>query len=306
MARYNSRLITPPAEEEEIYPYRRVWPSLTFEISILFAVVLVIYLLTRFVNIPTQLYQPINVVLALVPMGLWLAFSWWRERSAVQPRSNLVTLALVTGLVAQAIATPFIQDIIQPERWLSIESAINRIVGYTFTVGIVQAISIYLVMRYTVSSDQYRVRLDGVAYGIASAVGYATVANLQYALAAPVAPSNAAMHLFNQVAILMCNAIIIGYGLSEVIMNSRPFPLILAAAIGLSAFVTGVALPLIAGFTNAGLSVEFPISSASPIRGFLFAAGLLFVLANVFSFLFNVADRQEAELRIEETESLST
>src|SRR5688572_5828122 len=46
---YNPRLLTPP-EEEEIYPYRRVWRSLIVETSLLFALTAVLFVLVNFLR----------------------------------------------------------------------------------------------------------------------------------------------------------------------------------------------------------------------------------------------------------------
>lgn len=303
MARYNTRLITPPSEEEEIYPYRRVWPSITIEAGGMFVFAVALYVVTRFVTLPVQLHRPLNVAMTLLPAGLWLLFSWLRERSVPQPRQNLIAVAVISGLVANAISLPLIEQVLQPSRWLPLESALNRIVGYTFTVGLVQAATIYLTVRYTVWPKHFRIRLDGVAYGAASAVGYATVLNLKFALSTSTIPSTAAMYIFDQTVPLLCCGIIIGYGLAEVAFNQHIFPALLAATIAFSAFVTGLAIPLVSGFANAGISPLHPVSTSNPLLGFLFSAGLLFLVSNIFTFLFNVAERQEAEIRIESAET---
>ncbi|MBZ0298730.1 MAG: PrsW family intramembrane metalloprotease, partial [Anaerolineae bacterium] len=293
MTRYDSRLITPPSEEEEIYPYRRAWLSVALELGTLFGIVLGLYLVTRFISIPEGLYQPLNILIALLPVGIWLIFSWSREARVPRPRQRLVTIVVIAALVANALGLPIIQQVFQVERWLPLQSAINRIIGYTFSVGLIQAILMYLIMRYTIWPDHLRVRLDAVAYGTACAVGYATVVNLDFVLSNATSPDVTAMNVFNQLALLSCGGIIIGYGLAEITFNRYPFPLLLAATIALAAFATGVGIPLIAGFTNAGISPENPVSSVNPILGVLFATGLLAGISIIFSFLFDVAERQE-------------
>lgn len=305
MARFDTRLITPPSEEEEIYPYRRVWSSIAVEAGALFAVAVALYVLTRITPVPARLYQPINITLSLLPAGLWLIFSWRRERSVPQPRQNLIAVAVISGLAANAISLPVIEQVLQPSRWLPLESALNRIVGYAFTIGLVQAVTIYLTMRFTIWPNCMRIRLDGVAYGAASAVGYATVLNLKFVLSTSTVPSIAAMRIFDQIVPLLCGGIIIGYGLAEVAFSRHIFPLLLAATVALSAFVTGIAIPLVSGFANTSISPLNPVSTSNPLLGFLFSAGLLFVVSNIFSFLFTIAERQEAEVKIEDVEGLS-
>lgn len=306
MARYDSRLITPPPEEEEIYPYRRVWVSILIEAGVLFGFVMLLFVLTRFVVIPPRFYQALNIAIALLPLGLWLIFSWWRERFVPQPRRGLLGVAVVSGLAANAISLPFIEQVFQIERWLPLESALNRIIGYTFTVGLVQTLTVYLVLRYSVWPQQFRVRIDGVAYGAASAIGYVTVLNLQFVMTTPSMPFITVTTVFHQVAVLMCCGIVVGYGLAEMAFNRYLFPLLLTATIAVSAFIAGAAIPLTAGFTNAGVSALNPVGSISPILGFLFSAGLLFLVGNIFSFLFNVAERQDSSTSVEDAEGLAS
>ena len=213
-------------------------------------------------------------------------------------------MVVISALLANAISLPLVDQVFQIERWLPLESALNRIVGYTFTAGLVQALIVYLAIRFTTWPDHFRIRLDGVAYGASSAVGYATVLNLKFVLTGTPFPAFAAINTFEQVAILLCIGVVVGYGLAEVAFNQRIFPLLLVATIALSAFIVGAAIPLITGFANARMSVENPVGSVNPLLGLLFSAGLLFVISNVFSFLFNVAERQETEAAIEEAEGL--
>jgi hypothetical protein len=101
------------------------------------------------------------------------------------------------------------------------------------------------------------------------------------------------MNIFNQTAVLIGTGIILGYGLAETRLNNQPFPLLMVAMVALSSFVTGLAIPLVSGFTNASLSTIVSISTASPLLGFLFSTGLLISVGLIFWFLFNNTDREE-------------
>jgi hypothetical protein len=145
-----------------------------------------------------------------------------------------------------------------------------------------------------------------VAYGAAAGIGYATVMNIRLGLYdATALPIFTAINVFDQVAVSLCCGIIIGYGLAEVAFNRQPFPLLLAVTVAFAAFIVGMAIPLTAGLANAGISVLNPASAVTPILSLLFAAALLAVIAAIFSFLFNVAERQETEAVSEEVERLS-
>ena len=305
MAAYDSRLITPPTEEEEIYPYRRVWSSIATEMGIFFSITVILFVAVRFVNLPVNLVPLLNLLLVGLPGILWLIFSWWRERLVPEPRRNLLAVVVIAWLVANGVGRPLITEVFQVERWLPLENAINRIVGYAFTVGLVQAVIVYLVLRYTVWPHNFRVRLDGVAYGAACAVGYATALNIQFVQTTAAAPDITAMNIFGNTALLLCSGIVIGYGLAEVGFNVHPFPLLLTITLAFAALVTGIAIPLIAGFANTAISAANPISGVSPIQGFLFVTALLAVVSFVFNFLFNAAEGQPLQPVVEDAESLT-
>lgn len=296
MGTYDPRyLITPPKEEEEVYPYRRVWPSLGLELGVLFAVTIALFVITRFVTIPPALRYPALIVTAVLPVGLWYAFSVRRERSVPEPRRHLLMVAVVSALAANAIGIPLVRDVLQIDRWLPLDNAINRIVGYTFTVGIVQEFIKYVVVRYAVWSQDFRTRLDGIAFCVASAVGYSVTLNLDFVLSTRASLDVAAITVFGQVVRQVAGSMIVAYGLSEIRFNRRPFPFLMPATVALAALVTGIAIPLSSGLSNASVSVSNPIATISPLRSLLFSGALIAGLTVVITFLFNTAERQDQE-----------
>jgi RsiW-degrading membrane proteinase PrsW (M82 family) len=305
---FDPGLLLPPREEEETYPYRRAWRSMAVESAIMLGIAAALFVAFDFlsVRLPESLRTPVNVGLALIPVALWLAFSWWPERSVIQPRPRLLTVMIVSGLAANAIGIPLINDFLKVDRWLPLSSAIARIVGYTFTVGIVQEMLKYLVIRYTVWPEQFRNRLDGVAYGAACAVGYATVLNLHFALSNPSTPDITANRIFSNLALHLVTSVVVGYGLAEV-RFSQPSPFLMTLSIALAAFITGIVIPIRAGLVNASLSLDntatnplLNISATKPLQGLAFSLGLLVALSLTMSFLFGSADQREREAAVRE------
>jgi hypothetical protein len=139
---FNSRLLTPPREEEEIYPYRRVWRSIALETGAMFAAAVALFILVNIIGFtfPAILRVPLKIAIALLPAALWLVFSYFAERLSPEPRTRLLAVAVVSALVANAVGLPFVEDTLQVDRWLSLASAVDRIAGYTLTVGIVQGL----------------------------------------------------------------------------------------------------------------------------------------------------------------------
>ncbi|MBL8163544.1 MAG: PrsW family intramembrane metalloprotease [Anaerolineae bacterium] len=294
MTSFTPRLLTPPREKEDIYPYRRVWRSIILEGGILIAIAAGLFLTSGFITdlIPVQFEPVLRIALALTPLVLWLIFSWWAEQRVMQPRARLIAVAVIGALAANAVGEPLINQFFQVEDWLPLSSAIDRIVGYTFTVGITQEFLKYLVVRYVAWPDHFRIRLDGVAYGVAVSIGYVTVLNLHLLVNTPVALDVAAQRVVATYAIQIATSVVIGYGLSEV-RFSDPNPLFLALMLALAALITGIAIPIRAGLTNAAFSLEgvFP----RPLFGFGFSAVLLVIPIFVGSFLFASAERRAQE-----------
>ena len=293
MTSYNTRLLLPP-EEEEVYPYRRVWRSLALESAILLLVGVGLWAVFNFVSlrVPAILERPLEVLLALLPLGLWALLSLSQERTVPEPRTHLVAVVAIAALVANAIAIPLIDGFFQVDLWLPLTNAINRIAGYTFTVGIVQVMTGYLVVRYVAYRDGMRIRVDGIAYMLAASVGYATVLNLHYVFSAEVALDIVALRVFDNTALLYAISVVVGYGLGEVRFG-RPSPLLLTLTLALGAMLAGIAIPVRSGLVNAALSLA--LAFASPIRGIALSALLLVIVAIATSFLIENAERQERE-----------
>ena len=295
MTTFNPQLLTPPQQEEEVYPYRRVWSSIGIESLILFTVTLLVFVFINLLKIPipNRIYGIIDSGLALLPVVLWLYFSWWRERAVPQPRVRLLTVAIISALAANAIGVPLINNLLQVDRWLPLSSAVNRIIGYAFTVGIVQQFIQYSVIRYAAWSDHLRVRLDGVAYGAAAGIGYASILNLHAIFPDAPAPDVAAARIFANVTLYFLTGILLGYGLSELRLGS-PSLLLPVFTIALGALITGIAIPLRAGLVNASLNLG--VSAPRPILGIIFSALLFVVTAFALSFFYDNAERQAHEL----------
>ncbi|MEP7290790.1 MAG: PrsW family glutamic-type intramembrane protease [Chloroflexota bacterium] len=309
------KLLTPPGQQEETAdPYRPVWRSVIVESALLVLVTLAVFLAFGLLGLqlPAVLTPVINGLLVALPVLLWLIFSVWRERAVPEPRARLVAVFIITALAANALAIPLIEGVLQPERWLPLGGAISRIIGYAFTVGIVQETTKYAVVRFITWPDFFRTRLDSVAYCVASALGYALVLNLRFLFSgANVTPDVMAMQVFDNVAVNLAASLIVGYGLAEVHFD-KPMPFLLMITVALGALVNGIVIPLRSGLTNAAFvlptSTETPSlldnliglfasqsSTPKPILGFAFSAIVLAVFGVLVTFLFSNAERQARE-----------
>lgn len=286
--------LTPPTEKEEVYPYRPVWRSVVIESSLIIGVTIAIYVAVGIfgLQVPNAIVPYARLALTILPVAVWVIFSWWAERAALEPRKNLLKVVFISALAANAVGLPLINDFFQVDQWLPLSSAISRIIGYTFTVGLVQELLKYLVVRYMTWPNDFRIRLDGIAYGVASAIGYATILNLHFVITDTPPLDVAALRIFATYAIHIAASAIVGYGLAEVRFGN-PTPIFLAIVLALSAFVTGVAIPIRAGLVNAPLSLK--ASAPQSLYGLLFSVALLAGPLFLLSFLFANAERRERE-----------
>ena len=299
MARYrNPRLLTPPREEEEIYPYRRVWPSIIVEMTLLLAVTAVMFILIGFLgaNLPRSLWPTTNVIIALLPAAAWALFSLWREYRVERPRRQLLSVFIVTALVANAISIPLINEL-NPRTWLSLAGTFERIFGYAATIGVAQVFTIYLVLRFLIWPDGLRIRLDALAYCMAGAVGYVTVANLHIAFDGEPSPDVLALRVFSNLSLHVASAAILAYGYAE--LRFKPdFFISLPASVLAAILLTGLGITFRAGLVNGGFVLG--IGGTRPLFGLVFSALLIAGSLTLTYFLFTTAERRALEAEQDE------
>ncbi len=289
-----SRTIAPDELEQERYPYRRVWPSIILEMVVLGGICGGVYFATRLFNIQLS-GVPLSIVesvLIAVPIVLWIAFSLLRERASDLPRFRLLIVMIITMLAANAITIPIASALFQTATWLPHEATIQRIIGYTFTLGISQAITQYLVVYYCVYPRGLRVRADSIAYFATASVGYAAILNIHFMLDSSPTLDVLALTVFANQATSLSMSLILAFGLAEV-RFARPTPFLMMIMVALSALVYGLSVTLRGGLVNGGFSLLG--GAASPLFGFVFSAGLLIAVGVIIAFFFRTAERREEE-----------
>lgn len=288
------RILTPPREEEEIYPYRPVWRSLFLESGILSIVVLVLFILKEILGIsfPKDIAFIVNLGIVALPAILWLMLSRLPEDSVPEPRRKLLLVAVVSGLVASAIGYPLTKDFFQTEQWLPLATALQRILGFTVTFGIVDVGLKFIVIRYLVWPQQYRTRTDSIAYCVASSVGYSCVISLLFVSQTSANYSIVAIYVLSTYSIQLVSSLFLAYGFSESYF-SNSIPLFLPFMTLVASGVIGLTLPLRSGLMNGGLTTSG--NADRPIFGIGFAIAVMLIGFAISGFLFNVSERQEKE-----------
>lgn len=301
MAAFNSRLLTPPSEEEEIQLYRDPWRSVIREMIALTLITVVLFVLVNYlgVQLPSQWMGPLNLLVALSPVALWIFFSLIPEVNVPEPRRALLPVFIVSGLAANAIAFPFIEQYLDADRWLSLASAIQRIIGYAFTIGIIQETLKYILIRWMTWDEHIRTRADSFAYAAASAVAYATVFNLHFIGTGTPRLDVTAASVFGTICVHLVAGSIVSYGMAESRLSDANM-FVLPVSLGLAAFVTGVAIPVRAGLVNASISIQnLAFTVPRPLFGIVFSIILLVAGLSVVAFFYRTAELREQHMALE-------
>jgi RsiW-degrading membrane proteinase PrsW (M82 family) len=122
----------------------------------------------------------VGIVLALVPALLWLGFFYQQDRLEPEPKQFVLGVFILGGLLASAVGIPVVRDLFQVQEWMP-RSAAASVLGSILVIGFVQEFLKYAAVRYSVYlSAEFDERIDGVVYGTAAGLGFATMLNIQY------------------------------------------------------------------------------------------------------------------------------
>lgn len=148
-------------------------------LPILLAIVLVV---TQVLGVRPgdNLRLSVSLGLAVLPGLSWLALIFIQERLIGGETQFLPTVVLLGALVASAVGLPFLEQVADIRTWLPTSSLTIRFLGNVLLVGPLHMFLIYAVVRYTVlRTPVFERRVDGVLFAVATAVGYATMLNIQ-------------------------------------------------------------------------------------------------------------------------------
>jgi RsiW-degrading membrane proteinase PrsW (M82 family) len=151
-------------------------------IVLLIAFVLALYALDALVQpqIGDAALAVIGLLLALVPAVVWLAFFYRQDRLEPEPRTMVVGVFLLGLLVATAVAVPLVDRVFDVGSWL-FGSPLVHLAGGILVVGTVQEGLKYLTLRLSVyDSREFDERTDGIIYGTAVGLGFATALNVAF------------------------------------------------------------------------------------------------------------------------------
>jgi hypothetical protein len=288
------QFITPPSEEELIYPYRRVWSTIGIEGGIFTAAVFAGIVLAQFAQFAENVRFVFDMLLTLLPVMLWAYFSWTRENFVQEPRKRLLPVATIAALTANAVGYPLVYNMLDIDSWVTQTELAHRVVIYALALGIIPETLKYLVLRYTVWLNHLRNRYDSIAYSVTAAIAYATVLNAHYLFASDTAPQPdiAAIRVFSVVAMQISGSLIVAYGLAEIRLG-KPSSLLMPGMIAAASLIIGVVYTLRGNIGNTRLTLA--ISSPRTLLSLIITALLWVAVAMVMVFLFNTVERQTEE-----------
>lgn len=280
--------------QAETYAFQPVWRRMSLQLAIVSLLAGVSVLATEFLplRLDAALSRLISILVLLVPLLLWFSLSVLPEYRYSRPRRRLIGVAVVSGLTASAIGLPLVESFFAVERWLPLQSVFARIIGYTFTVGIVDIGLKFVVLRYLIYPQGLRVRSDAVAYAFASAVGYSFYLNLVHIWRLEPTWDVAAIYVLANLTIQFSSSLYIALGIVESYFGDA-FPLVLPTNLLVAAVVAGLITSLYPGLMSGPLSQAG--NSDRPLFGLAMLVASWSVSLAIAYFLYSTSERRERE-----------
>ena len=260
-------------------------------IGILVVFVLALYAVDTLVQprVGDEALAVIGLLLAIIPAVVWLAFFYRQDRLEPEPRTMVVGVFLLGVLVATAIAIPLVDRVFDVGSWL-FGSPLVHLAGGIFVVGVIQEGLKYLTLRLSVyDSREFDERTDGIIYGTAVGLGFATALNVAFVVeSGGVDLGTGAIRIVLTSLAHASFGGVIGYFLGRQRFERRPLWW-MPAGVALAATLNGVFFYLRS--TVARGRIEDPLAAVSPWVGLALAA----VLAAGITIALTTLTRRELE-----------
>lgn len=224
-----------------------------------------------------------GILMSLVPAVLWMVFFYRQDRLEPEPKSFILAVFLLGGLLAAAIGTPLLENIFHVSKWIHAGTAAT-ILGSILVVGFTQEFLKYAAVRYSIyRSVEFDEATDGVIYATAAGLGYATLLNIQFVVSNGGVDLGASVIRMAVVALAHASfAAIGGYFLGRAKFEQKPvwwMPL----GLTLAATLNGLFNWLRGRLVQSGISLE--AASTNPWLGLILAATLAILTAGIILWL---------------------
>ncbi len=170
---------------EKLTPHREsVWQADLMSLGFLVVFVLIVYNLEVWVKpvfTPTTLTLT-GVVLSIIPAVVWLGFFYRRDRLEPEPKSMVIQVFFLGGLLAAALGIPLVENIFRVSEWMY-TSMWTRLLGGILVIGFSQEFLKYAAVRWTVyKTEEFDEPVDGIIYATAAGLGYAAMLNILFVI----------------------------------------------------------------------------------------------------------------------------
>ncbi len=158
------------------------WQADVASIVLLVGFVVVVFAIDELLRprLTGNLLTAIGLVLAIVPAAVWLGFFYRRDRLEPEPRTMVLGEFVLGLLVATAIGIPLVDQVFDVGSWM-FASPLVHLTGGILVVGIIQEALVYLTIRLSIyGSGEFDERTDGIIYGTAVGLGFATALNVAF------------------------------------------------------------------------------------------------------------------------------
>lgn len=206
-----------------------------------------------------------GVVLALVPVCLWLLLFYVQDASEPEPLGYVLRVAAAGAVLAAVIAVPMLRRLVTTS-WLAAGPLPSLLASILLVAG-TQEFCKYLAVRFTVfETTEFDEVADGVTYGTAAGLGVATTLNLVFVLASPsIAPLPTAIRIVVTSLSHAAFGGVLGYFLGRAKMFGEYGRVVWGFV--LACVLSGVVAYAVREITQTGLTVN-------PWYGLVFAAAV--------------------------------
>jgi RsiW-degrading membrane proteinase PrsW (M82 family) len=228
----------------------------------------------------------VGILLALVPAALWLIFFYLQDRYEPEPKAEVARIFVIGLALAGAIGLPLTTQVFHVQDWLY-RDTLTLVMGSIFVNGAVEAFIVYATVRYFIyHSAEFDERSDGLVYGTAAGLGYATMLNAQFILLSGGAALGPAEVTIAEVALAHAAfGGVLGYFLGRAKLEREP-GWWLPAGLLLTAVLNGLFAVLRSQVVSGAIYRGAP-SPVPPMFGLALSGGLAVVVAVVVTYLIN-------------------
>lgn len=230
-----------------------------------------------------------GVVLALVPALLWLALFYAQDLLEPEPKAFVIGVFVLGALLASALGIPLVRGLFHVQTWLGRNLLVN-LLGAILVIGFIQEFLKYAAVRYSVYLlPEFDERMDGILYGTAAGLGFATMLNINYVIDSGGVDLTAGVIRIVITALAQASfAGISGYFLGRAKFEDEPvwwLPL----GLTLAAVLNGLFTVIRGGVTRVGSAMAG--RTANPWFGLVFATLVAALIFAVLIYLMRRANR---------------